>query len=100
MEHFLFTQLCHDWKKSLKTFKIFLIYYDDSGRFILSEEETARIFSFTCPFCKLVNVVNFDQIANPFTINYLRKENEINKRINEVHSNLLQVKLEKLKITC
>ena len=100
MEHFLFTQLCRNCKKSLKTFKIFLTYYDDSGRFILSEEEAARIFSFMCHFCKILNVVDFDQIANQFTISYLRKENEIDERINEICDNLLQLKLEKLKITC
>ena len=99
MEHFLFTQLCRDCKKSFKTFKISLTYYDDSGRFILSEEDAAGIFSFMCHFCKSLNVVDFDQIANPFTITYLRKENEINTRINEIRGNLLQLKLEKLKIT-
>ena len=99
MEHFLFTELCHNCKKSLKTFKIFLSYYDDSGRFILSKEDAAGIFSFTCQFCKSLNVLDFDEIANPFTIYYLRRENEINRRLNEVNDNLLQLKIEKLKIT-
>ena len=100
MEHFLFSQICRDCKKSLKTFKIFLTYYNDSGCFILSEEEAAAIFSFMCHNCKSVNVVDFNQIANPFTITYLRKENEINTCINEIRGNLLQLKFEKLKITC
>ena len=99
MEHFLFSQVCYNCKKSLKTFKIFLSYYDDSGRFILSKEDAAGIFSFVCQFCKSVIFVGFDEIANPFTITYLQKENEINRRLNEVHDNLLQLKIEKLKIT-
>ena len=99
MDHFLFTKVCHNCKKSLKIFKIFLTYYDDSGRFILSKEDVAGIFSFTCQFCESVNVVDFDEIANPFTISYLRRENEINRRLNEIYDNLLQLKIEKLKIT-
>ena len=99
MEHFLFTQLCRNCKKSLKTFKIFLTYYDDSGRIILSKEDAAGIFSFKCQFCESVNVLDFDELANPFTISYLRRENEINRRLNEIHDNLLQLKIEKLKIT-
>ena len=99
MDHFLFSQLCRECKKSLKTYKIFLSYYDDSGRFILSKEEAADIFSFVCQFCNSLNIVNFDEISNPYTICYLRRENQINRCIDEIHDNLLRVKIEKLKIT-
>ena len=98
MEHFLFTQLCRKCKKSLKTYKIFSSYYDDNGRFILSKEEARNVFSFVCQFCNSTNTVDLEEISNPFTICYTRKENEINRRIDEVHDNLLRIKIEKLKI--
>ena len=98
MDHFLFSQLCQQCKKSIKTYKIFLSYYDNNGRFILCKEEAAGIFSFVCNFCNFLNVVNFDEITNPFTICYLQRENEINRRIDEIHDNLLRLKIEKLKI--
>ena len=99
MDHFLFSKVCHECKKSLKTYKIFLSYYDDTGRFILSKEEAADIFSFTCQFCNSLNVVEFDEISNPFTICYLRRENEINRQVEEINDNLLRLKIMKLKIT-
>ena len=45
-----------------------------------------------------MNTVDFEEICNPYTIWYLRKENEINRRIEEVLDNLLKIKMEKLKI--
>ena len=99
MDHFLFTQLCRECKKSLRTYKIFLSYYDDNGCFIFSKEEARNIFSFDCKFCNTTNTVNFEEISNPFTICYIRRENEINRRIDEVNDNLLRIKIEKLKIS-
>ena len=99
MDHFLFTQLCRECKKSLKTYKIFLSYYDDNGCFILSKEQAGNVFSFVCQFCNSTNTVDFEEISNPFTICYIRKENEINRQIDEVYDNLLRIKIEKLKIS-
>ena len=93
MDHFLFSQLCHSCKKSLKTYKIFLFYYDDNGQFTLSKEEAATIFSFNCHFCKSLNILDFDEICNPFTISYLRRENEINRHLNEIPDNILKLKI-------
>ena len=98
MDHFLFTQLCRGCKKSFKTFKICLSYCDDNGRFNLSKKEVEDAFSFVCLFCNSMNTVDFEEICNPYTIWYLRKENEINRRIEEVLDNLLKIKMEKLKI--
>lgn len=92
MDHFLFTQLCRDCKKSFKTFKICLSYYDDNGCFNLSEKEVEDVFSFVCVFCNSKNAVNFEKICNPYTIWYLTKENEINRRIEEVIDDLLKIK--------
>ena len=98
MDHFLFTQLCRDCKKSFKTFKIYLSYYDDNGRFNLSEKEVEDVFSFVCVFCNSMNTVDFEEICSPYAIWYLKKENEINRRFEEVIDNLLKIKMEKLKI--
>ena len=46
MDHFLFTQLCRDCKKSFMTFKICLSYYDDNGRFNLLKKVVEDVFSF------------------------------------------------------
>ena len=99
MDHFLYNQICCNCKKSSKTFKVFLRYYDHSGRFTLSEEEVISVFSFVCQFCNSMNIIDFEEIANPFTICYIRKDNEINRRIDEVCDNLLKIKIMKLKIT-
>ena len=97
MDHFLFTQVCHCCKKSFKSFKMFLSYYGNNCRCNLSKEEMDA-FSFVCSFCNSVNSVDFQQICNPYTIWYLRN-NEINNCFEEVVTNLLKIKIEKLKIS-
>ena len=68
MDHFLFTELCRNCKKSCKTFKVCLSYYDVVGRFKLSKVEAAELFSFDCDFCERWNIVDFEQICNPNTV--------------------------------
>ena len=46
----------------------------------------------------MVNIVDFEQVCNPNTVCYLRRQNEINKRIKQVIDELLRIKIEKLKI--
>ena len=98
MDHFLFTQLCQNCKKDCKTFKICLSNYDVDGRCTLSKVEVIEQFSFVCVFCEIVNIVDFEQVCNPNTVWYLRRQNEINKRIEQVIDELLRIKIEKLKI--
>ena len=98
MDHFSFTQLCRNCKEDSKTFKIYLSDYDVAGRFNLSKEEIFEKFSFVCNRCELVNIVDFEQVCNPNTVWYIKRENEINKRIEEVINELLRIKIEKLKI--
>ena len=98
MNHFLFTQLCQKCKKGCKTFKVSLSYYDVAGRFNLSKVEVAEEFSFICSFCTELNIVDFEQVCNPNTVWYLRRQNEINKQIEQVIDELLRIKIEKLKI--
>lgn len=98
MNQFLFTQLCGNCKKGCKTFKVSLSDFDVSGRFKLSKVEVIEHFSFVCFFCCKLNIVDFEQICNPDTIWYLRRENELNRQIQQVINELLQIKIEKLKI--
>ena len=99
MDHFSFTQLCRNCKEDSKTFKIYLSDYNAAGRFNLSKEEIFEKFSFVCNRCELVNIVDFEQVCNPNTVWYIKRENEINKRIEEVINELLRIKIEKLKIS-
>ena len=96
MNHFLFTQVCCCRKKSFKTFKIFLSFYDENYLCNLSKEEM-EAFSFNCSFCNSTNSVDFQQICNPYTVWYL-KDKEINDRIQNEINNLIRVKIEKLKL--
>ena len=96
MDHFLLTQLCQKCKKGCETFKVSLSNYDVAGRFNLSKVEVTEQFSFVCVFCEMVNI---EQVCNSNTVWYLRRQNEINKRIEQVIDELLRIKIEKLKIT-
>ena len=98
MDHFLFTQLCQKFKKGCETFKVSLSNYDVAGRFNLSKVEVIEQFSFVCVFCEMVNIVDFEQVCNPNTVWYLRRQNKINKQIEQVIDELLRIKIEKLKI--
>ena len=102
MDHFSFTQLCRNCKEDSKTFKIYLSDYNAAERFNLSKEEIFEKFSFVCNRCELVNIVDFEQVCNPKLVYkkvwYIKRENEINKRIEEVINELLRIKIEKLKI--
>ena len=99
MDHFLLTQLCQKCKKGCETFKVSLSNYGIAGRFNLSKVEVTVQFSFVCVFCEMVNIVDFEQVCNPNTVWYLRRQNEINKRIEQVIDELLRIKIEKLKNT-
>ena len=98
MDRFLFTQLCQKCKKDCETFKVSLSNYEGAGRFNLSKVEVTKQFSFVCVFCEMVNIVDFEQVCNPNTVWYLRRQNEINKQIEQVIDELLRIKIEKLKI--
>ena len=98
MDRFLFTQLCQKCKKDCETFKVSLSNYEGAGRFNLSKVEVAEQFSFVCVFCEMVNIADFEQVCNPNTVWYLRRQNEINKQIEQVIDELLRIKIEKLKI--
>ena len=65
---------------------------------MLLKKEVEDLFSFVCSICNAMNTVSFHEICNPFTTKYLRRENEINRRIEEVVNKLLKIKIEKLKI--
>ena len=98
MDHFSFTQVCRVCKKKSKTFKICLSNYDDNGFFVFLKEKE-DIFSFVC--CGTINILNFEEICNPYTINYLRRrknEIEICGIMNEIDNRIDKVIIELLKI--
>ena len=90
MDYFSFTQVCRICKKSSKTFKIYLNNYDDDGRF-LRKKEGEEFFSFVC--CNITNTINFQEICNPYTIQYVRRVNEIDKRIEQITAELFKIKM-------
>ena len=69
-DYFIYTKLCV-CKKDLKTFTIFLSYYEESGAFNLCNEEKCN-FSFRCAFCTSFNRIAFDTICNQHTVRMLK----------------------------
>ena len=94
-DYFFYTKLCV-CKKDLKNFKIFLLSYNESGVYILSNEEKKH-FSFTSTFCNSLNQLNFDTICNEQTVRFLKRK-AIDRQIEEKVNEMLQIKLMKLKI--
>ena len=94
-DYLIYTKICI-CKKDLKSFKIFLSNYDESGVSILSDEEKSK-FSFTCKFCNSLNRINFNRICNEYIVRFLKRK-AINRQIEEKVSEMLQINLMKLKI--
>ena len=94
MDHFCFTKVCRFCKK-MKTFKIHLSNYDENGFYIFSKEKQ-DMFSFAC--CGTTNTLNFEEICNPYTIKYLRMQNEFCGFVDEIDNRIDKVILELLKI--
>ena len=70
-DYFIYTKICF-CKKDLKNFKIFLLYYNESGLCILSDEEKSK-FSFAYLFCNSLNQLDFNTICNEYTVRLLKK---------------------------
>ena len=94
-DYLIYTKICI-CKKDLKSFKIFLSNYDESGVSILSDEEKSK-FSFTCKFCNSLNRINFNRICNECIVRFLKRK-AINRQIEEKVNEMLQINLMKLKI--
>ena len=69
-EYFVYSKLspCH---KDVKNSKIYLSFYDENGNCVLPKEEREK-FSFTCSFCETFNQVNFEEICNKDTVQFLK----------------------------
>ena len=93
MDHFSFSQVCKNCKKDCKTFEVSLSNYNADGSFKLPQVEINEQFSFVCSFCNCLNIADFEQACNPNNVWYLKRGNELNKQIQEVINELLQIKI-------
>ena len=92
MDHFRVCQLCRNCKKTSKTFKVKLTYYDAEGKININSIQWIREFSFQCEICRAVSMVDFDQICNPATILELRRvEKERKEKIEQIVQDLISV---------
>lgn len=91
MDHFFFTQICHQCKTGMKTFKIELSNYNKEGNCLISDQEIFENSSFTCEYCNLLNLLDFEKLCNSATIRYIRRQGRLNRQIDEIISNLLQI---------
>ena len=69
-----FCQVCRGCKRYYRNFKLDIDrYYDKNGKSCVKTEELFEKFSFICPICNLLNILNFNQICNEETVFFLRK---------------------------
>ena len=72
-----FAQGCRDCRKYYEIFKIDLNkYYDENGDSIIKTQELYEKFSFTCPRCELLNILDFTQLCSNETVMFLRKSSK------------------------
>lgn len=72
-----FAQGCRDCRKYYEIFKIDLNkYYYENGDSIIKTQELYEKFSFICPRCDLLNILNFTQLCSNETVVFLRKSSK------------------------
>ena len=74
--YFNFTQVCRGCKKHYRQFKVHLSNFDENGKSKLDIRENYEKFSFICCKCRLLNIVNFDEICSPEIVVLMKKEIE------------------------
>ena len=75
---FNFTQVCHGCKKHFREFKIHLSNFDENGKSKVDLKENYEKFSFICCKCKLLNILNFNELCSPEIVVIMKKK--MNKR--------------------
>ena len=75
---FNFTQVCRGCKKHFREFKIHLSNFDENGKSKVNLKENYEKFSFICCKCKLLNILNFNELCSPEIVVIMKKE--MNKR--------------------
>ena len=75
---FNFTQVCCGCKKHFREFKIHLSNFDENGKSKVDLKENYEKFSFICCKCKLLNILNFNELCSPEIVVIMKKE--MNKR--------------------
>ena len=92
MDHFRVCQLWRNCKKTSRTFKVKLSYYDAAGRININSIQRIREFAFQCEVCSAVSMVDFDQVCNPATVLELRRvEKERKEKIEQIMKDLISL---------
>ena len=69
-----FCQVCRECKSYYQNFKVNINkFYDENGKSYIKTKELYEKFSFICPICNLLNILNFNQICKEETVFFLRK---------------------------
>ena len=69
-----FTQVCRECKSYYQNFKVNINkLYDENGKSCIKTKGLYEKFSFICPICNLLNILNFNQIFKEETVFFLRK---------------------------
>ena len=69
-----FCQVCRECKRYYRNFKVDINkFYDENGKPCIKTKELYEKFSFICPICNLLNILNFNQICKEETVFTLRK---------------------------
>ena len=69
-----FCQVCREYKRYYRNFKVDINKcYDENGKTCIKTKELYEKFSFICPVCNLLNILNFNQIYKEETVFFLRK---------------------------
>lgn len=79
---FNFTQVCRGCKKGYQNFKIDLSNYDEDGKNKIQLSEIYGKFSFICCKCRLLNLLNFDELCSQETILFLKKRRKEMEKAN------------------
>ena len=75
---FNFTQICRSCKNHYGQFKIHLSNFDENGKSKVDLKENYEKFSFICCKCKLLNILNLNELCTPEIVVLMKRE--MNKR--------------------
>ena len=79
-----FTQVCRDCKTYHQTFKVDINrYYDENGKSFIKTKELYEKFSYICPMCGLLNILNFNELCKEETVFFLRKRAKEMEKANQ-----------------
>ena len=78
-----FCQVCRECKSYYRNFKLNINKcYNENGESYINTKELYEKFSFICPICNLLNILNFSQICKKETVFMLRRRQNENEKAN------------------